>query len=103
MDRLGVHAFWHLRGGVYLGHFARPLPGEGVAGFAGAYQPALRAAETPPRHDGSPTHAAAEPSCHRNTVSYRLRQLEELTGRSLTDPRDKLLLTLAMLARRSGG
>lgn len=55
------------------------------------------------RHDGSPTHAATELYCHRNTVIYRLRQIEELTGRSLTDPRDKLLLSLAMIARRSGG
>ncbi|ANH36884.1 Purine catabolism regulatory protein [Nocardioides dokdonensis FR1436] len=50
------------------------------------------------RHDGSPTHAAEELYCHRNTVIYRLKQIEELTGRSLADPRDKLLLELAVLA-----
>ena len=168
LDRLGVHAFWHLRGGLYLGLLAGPLPAEGdlvevfeaaaagrvglgrcaggIAGFATAFQLATRAAETLPRHargvvpvsgalpevllaealgpllgqpdpqrrtlldtlaallrhDGSPTHAAEELYCHRNTVIYRLRQIEDLTGRNLADPRDKLLLSLAMIARRSG-
>ena len=53
-------------------------------------------------HDGSPTHAAAELYCHRNTVIYRMKQIERLTGRSLTDPRDKMLLWLAVTARASG-
>lgn len=48
--------------------------------------------------DGSPTHAATALFCHRNTVIYRLRQLESLTHRKLHDPRDKLLLSLALLA-----
>lgn len=179
LDRLGVHAFWHLHGGVYLGLLAGPLPTEtelaevfaaaeagrvglarcvgGVAGFATAFQLASRAAETLPRHargavpvsgalpevllagspqvlplllaetlgpllaqpdpqrrtlldtlaallrhDGSPTHAAQDLYCHRNTVIYRLHQIEALTGRDLADPRDKLLLSLAVLARRAG-
>jgi len=51
------------------------------------------------QHDGSPTHAAAELYCHRNTVIYRMKQIEQLTGRSLTDPRDKMLLGLALMAR----
>ena len=184
LDRLGVKAFWHLRGGVYLGLLGGPLPDEpglvdifasgpaggagapgriglalcpdGVAGFATAFQLASRAAETLARHergvvtvgdrlpevllagspqmlplllaetlgpleslpdhqsrtlldtlaallrhDGSPTHAAADLYCHRNTVIYRQRQIEELTGRRLTDARDKLLLSLAMIARRT--
>ncbi|MPZ93821.1 MAG: PucR family transcriptional regulator [Propionibacteriales bacterium] len=50
------------------------------------------------RADGSPTHAAEVLYCHRNTVIYRMRQLESLTGRKLHDARDKLLLTLALLA-----
>lgn len=51
------------------------------------------------RHDGSPTHAATELYCHRNTVIYRMKQVEELTGRSLANPRDKMLLGLALMAR----
>ncbi|MGW0606096.1 PucR family transcriptional regulator [Streptomyces sp. NPDC002640] len=49
-------------------------------------------------HHGSPTHAAKQLFCHRNTVIYRMRQIEELTGRSLRDPRDRLLLTLGEMA-----
>jgi hypothetical protein len=49
-------------------------------------------------HDGSPTHAAEQLFCHRNTVIYRMKQIETLTGRSLQDPRDKLLLTLGLMA-----
>ncbi|MGA9874003.1 MAG: helix-turn-helix domain-containing protein [Rhodococcus sp. (in: high G+C Gram-positive bacteria)] len=48
-------------------------------------------------NDGSPTNAAKVLYCHRNTVIYRMRQIEELTGRSLTDPQDRLLLTLALV------
>lgn len=51
-------------------------------------------------HDGSPTHAAEQLFCHRNTVIYRLKQIEQLTARSLSDPRDKLLLNLATMAVR---
>jgi PucR C-terminal helix-turn-helix domain len=49
-------------------------------------------------HDGSPTHAARQLYCHRNTVLYRLHQIESLTGRTLASPRDKLLLSLGVLA-----
>ncbi|WP_244929916.1 helix-turn-helix domain-containing protein [Nocardioides sp. W7] len=54
------------------------------------------------RHDGSPTHAASELFCHRNTVIYRMRQIEQLTGRTLADPRDKMLLGLALVAKGRG-
>ncbi|MGH3516829.1 MAG: PucR family transcriptional regulator [Haloechinothrix sp.] len=49
-------------------------------------------------HDGSPTHAAEALFCHRNTVIYRMKQIESLTGRSLQSPRDKFELTLGLLA-----
>jgi hypothetical protein len=49
-------------------------------------------------HNGSPTHAAQALYCHRNTVIYRLRQLEELTGRHLSQSRDRLVLGLALMA-----
>ncbi|MCE1179486.1 MAG: helix-turn-helix domain-containing protein [Micrococcales bacterium] len=53
------------------------------------------------RHSGSPTHAAQELFCHRNTVIYRLKQIEELTGRSLSAPRDRLMMSLAVIALRT--
>ncbi len=49
-------------------------------------------------HDGSPTHAARALFCHRNTVIYRMHRLESLTGRRIAEPRDKLLLSLGVLA-----
>jgi PucR C-terminal helix-turn-helix domain/GGDEF-like domain len=52
---------------------------------------------------GSPTHAAAALFCHRNTVIYRMRRIEAATGRSIGDPRDRLLLTLGVMAARAEG
>lgn len=49
-------------------------------------------------NDASPTHAAKQLFCHRNTIIYRMKQIESLTGRSLQDPRDKLLLSLGLMA-----
>ncbi|MFW6774102.1 PucR family transcriptional regulator [Nocardioides sp. CPCC 205120] len=46
----------------------------------------------------SPSRAAEQLYCHRNTVIYRLKQIEQLTGRDLHDPRQRLLLTLGLTA-----
>jgi hypothetical protein len=51
---------------------------------------------------GSPTHAATALFCHRNTVIYRMRRIEAATGRRLGDTRDRLLLTLGLMAARAG-
>ena len=37
---------------------------------------------------------------HRNSLIYRLRRIEELTGRVLADPHDRLLLHLALKVRQ---
>lgn len=37
---------------------------------------------------------------HRNSLIYRLRRIEELTGRTLADPHDRLLLHLALKVRQ---
>lgn len=47
---------------------------------------------------GSTTYAAQRLYCHRNTVSNRLRRLEQLTGRSLADPAHVVELALAHAA-----
>jgi hypothetical protein len=47
--------------------------------------------------DGSPTRAADELYCHRNTVMHRLRRIESVTGRKLGDPRARLQWELALL------
>ncbi|TFV71854.1 PucR family transcriptional regulator [Blastococcus sp. CT_GayMR20] len=52
--------------------------------------------------DGSPTRAADELYCHRNTVMHRLRRIESVTGRKVTDPRSRLLWQLALLGTDGG-
>jgi hypothetical protein len=47
--------------------------------------------------DGSPSRAAEALYCHRNTVMHRLRRIEQVTGRSVADPRARLLWQLALL------
>ncbi|WP_197319089.1 CdaR family transcriptional regulator [Saccharomonospora sp. NB11] len=48
----------------------------------------------------SPTRAAQQLYCHRNTVIYRLQRIESVTGRSVSNARDRLLFTLGLLAVR---
>ena len=173
LDRAGVQARWHVRLGTYYALLSGDLPDEaalvaafdaspcrvgvarssdGVAGFAGAYQLAPRAAETLPRLErgvvavrhrlpevllaGSPPvvppcwprpsvrywplpepHArrcrTRWPPCCATTARPPTRQpsllppqhgdlpakqIEELSARTLADPRDKMLLGLAVLA-----
>ncbi len=50
--------------------------------------------------DGATSVAAAKLPVHRNTVRYRLRRLEELTGRSLARPTGIAELHLALEAAR---
>ncbi len=49
---------------------------------------------------GSPTRAAQRLYCHRNTVIYRMQRVESVTGRSMSNARDRLLFTLGLLAVR---
>ncbi len=52
--------------------------------------------------DGSPTRAADELYCHRNTVMHRLRRIEQVTGRKVADPRARLQWQLALLGAEHG-
>ncbi|HTX93472.1 MAG TPA: helix-turn-helix domain-containing protein [Mycobacterium sp.] len=49
---------------------------------------------------GSANDAATKIFCHPNTVRHRLRRIEELTGRSLSRPRDVAELCLAFEAEQ---
>lgn len=51
-------------------------------------------------HDGSNERAAEVLYCHPNTVRYRLRRVQDLTGRSLSDPRAVAELATAAYALR---
>ena len=50
--------------------------------------------------DGSVKAAGEALFAHPHTVTYRLKQVEKLTGWSLRDPEDKLRLQLALRAYR---
>lgn len=50
--------------------------------------------------DGSAKESGGMLYAHPHTVTYRLKQIEKLTGRSLKDPEDKLHLHLAVKALR---
>ncbi|WP_328609192.1 helix-turn-helix domain-containing protein [Amycolatopsis sp. NBC_00345] len=50
--------------------------------------------------DGSPGRAAEALHCHANTIRYRLRRIEDLTGRSLRSPRDLAEIVTALNALR---
>ncbi|WP_244904957.1 PucR family transcriptional regulator [Streptomyces prasinopilosus] len=52
---------------------------------------------------GSAREAAGRLFVHPNTVRYRLRRVEELTGRSLSDPRAVAHIGAALLAVRNSG
>ncbi|MEU6981936.1 helix-turn-helix domain-containing protein [Streptomyces sp. NPDC046324] len=49
---------------------------------------------------GSSVQAARQMFCHRNTVLNRLRRVEQVTGLTLSRPRDLVQLTLALDAHR---
>lgn len=50
-------------------------------------------------HNGHWERAAAQIFCHRHTLRYRIRRVEELTNRSLSNPRDRIEFWLALRAR----
>ena len=64
------------------------LPGEERTVLIGTFDAWLDAG-------GSANETAAKLYCHPNTVRHRLRRIEELTGRSLSRPRDLAELCLA--------
>jgi sugar diacid utilization regulator len=48
------------------------------------------------RENGSPARAAQQLNVHPNTVGYRIRRVEELTGLSLARHRDRLMAEVAV-------
>jgi purine catabolism regulator len=51
------------------------------------------------RGGGALAQAADTLGVHRNTLSYRLGRIEDLTGRDLADPRTQFLFQIALDAR----
>ena len=59
----------------------------------------LRSLDAFLEHNGHWERAAAQVFCHRHTLRYRFRRVEELTGRSLQSPRDRIEFWLALRGR----
>jgi purine catabolism regulator len=63
----------------------------------------LRSLEAYIDHNGNWERAARELYCHRHTLRYRIRKIEELTGRDLSRATDRIELWLALRARELVG
>jgi hypothetical protein len=50
-------------------------------------------------HGGAQAQAAEALGVHRNTLSYRIDRIEQLTGRDLNDPRTRYLFQIALDCR----
>jgi PucR family transcriptional regulator, purine catabolism regulatory protein len=59
----------------------------------------LRSLDTFIEHNGHWERAAAALYCHRHTLRYRMRRVEQLTGRNLQSARDRIEFWLALRGR----
>ncbi|HEX2233912.1 MAG TPA: PucR family transcriptional regulator ligand-binding domain-containing protein [Thermoleophilaceae bacterium] len=59
----------------------------------------VRSLEAFIEQNGQWERAARELFCHRHTLRYRMRRVEELTGRDLSSARDRIEIWLALRAR----
>ena len=59
----------------------------------------LRSADSFIEHNGHWEHAAKALYCHRHTLRYRIRRVEQLTNRDLSRARDRIELWLALRGR----
>ena len=59
----------------------------------------IRSLETYIEQNGQWEKAARELFCHRHTLRYRIRRVEQLTGRDLSKAQDRIEFWLALRAR----
>jgi purine catabolism regulator len=59
----------------------------------------LRSLDAFIEHNGRWEEAAGALYCHRHTLRYRMKRVEELTGRDLSKARDRIELWLALRGR----
>ena len=59
----------------------------------------IRSLEAFIEQNGQWEKASRELYCHRHTLRYRIRRVEELTGRDLSSARDRIEFWLALRAR----
>lgn len=83
-----------------VGRFVSAVLGEVIAHDEKRRSELVKTLDTYFASDASAKEAGRRLYAHPHTVSYRLKQVERLTGRSLKDPEDKLHLHLAVKALR---
>ena len=81
--------------GLYCDSVLGPIE-EGDAEYGGEL---LRSLEAFIEQNGQWEKAAREVYCHRHTLRYRMRKVEELTGRDLSRAHDRIEFWLALRAR----
>ena len=60
----------------------------------------LRSLEVFIEQNGNWERAARELFCHRHTLRYRIRKIEDLTGRDLSRAQDRIEFWLALRGRQ---
>ncbi len=99
IDDLGVYALLYpLRDDPALDAFKTSLLGELEEYDRRRNSELIPTLEAYLRAGGALSGAADHLGIHRNTLSYRLQRISELTGRDLSDPEERLLLHIAVLA-----
>jgi purine catabolism regulator len=63
----------------------------------------LRSVDAFIEHNGHWEHAARALYCHRHTLRYRVRRVEQLTGRDFSGARDRIEFWLALRGRELAG
>ena len=81
--------------GLYCDSVLGPIE-EGDEEYGGEL---LRSLEAFIEQNGQWERAAREVYCHRHTLRYRMRKVEELTGRDLSRAHDRIEFWLALRAR----
>ena len=85
---------------LYCDSLLGPLENGGGGGGSTDYgDELLRSLEAFIEQNGQWERAARELYCHRHTLRYRIRKVEELTGRDLSRARDRIEFWLALRAR----
>lgn len=100
LDEIGVFGLlFHLWGNPAVESFRRQVLGDLEEYDRRRGTQLIETLEAYLSSGGSLAEAAAMLSVHRNTLSYRINRIAELSGRDLANPRDRLLLRVALLCR----
>lgn len=98
LDDIGVFGLlYHLWGNPAVDEFRTDVLGELEAYDKRRGTELITTLRTYLSSGGSVAESAGTLNVHRNTLSYRLNRIAELSGRDLNNPHDRLLLRVALL------